>query len=363
MMNCYVVDRGALSRNIKKLQERAGDAAIWAVVKGDGYGLGIHSLAEVLRENGIHRFCVTEPREAASLRESGSPDEEILMLRETVDPDELAALADAGAILTIGSTEAAEAVNKFAEERGVTLPVHIKIDTGMGRYGFFPTQTEQVAEIYRTMPHLHPCGIYTHFNCAFADKKRTRRQLTAFSMANLELLSDEIYTGTGHWCNSSAFLRFPEILHGDAVRLGSALLGRMSFPTDLELIGYVRSRVDAMHMLPKGHTTGYGAMWRAKKDTPIAIIPVGWYHGFQVSCQPSLARRRDALRAVFSSAKQVLRPRRVYVEINGKRCPVVGAVGMLHIAVDVSSVSCAVGDPVVLQVNPLHVKGMPIVFE
>ena len=168
-------------------------------------------------------------------------------------------------------------------------------------------------------------------------------------------------TGIVHCCNSAAFLRFPE-MHCDAVRLGSALLGRMPFKTELQPVGYVQTQIEILRTLPTGHTTGYGALWRAKRDTPVAILPVGWYHGFNVSCKPDMSRAADCLRSGLSAFKQLLHRRRVTVEINGKRCPVVGAIGMLHVAVDVSGVPCKLGDPAVMQINPLHVKGIPVRF-
>lgn len=68
-------------------------------------------------------------------------------------------------------------------------------------------------------------------------------------------------------------------MHCDGVRLGSAILGRVPFHTKLRPVGYAEAHVEELRVLPKGHPTGYGAMWTAREDTPVAIVPIGWYNG------------------------------------------------------------------------------------
>lgn len=360
-MNAYVVSRELLEHNIAQLKKHARGVPIWAVIKGDGYGLGVLPLAEILAENGIDRFCVTEVREAELLRENGFRDAEILMLRSVSDRETLNHLLDLDVILTVGSWETALAIDSLSRERADIAEVHLKIDTGMGRYGFHPEETERVIALYREMKHLAVSGIYTHFNCAFAEEKLTRQEFAAFQGVVAQLRAAGLETGTVHCCNSSAFLKYPE-MHCDGVRLGSAILGRMPFRTKLRPVGYLESAVEELHLIPKGHSTGYGAVWTAKRDTKLAIVPVGWYHGFRVSCQPDMARTRDCLRAALSALKGIVRKQRTCVEVGGKRCPVVGAIGMLHCAVDVTDAVCGVGDRVILQVNPLHQKGVQVVY-
>lgn len=361
-MNSYVVSRELLERNIKELKKRAGAVPIWAVIKGDGYGIGALPLAELLQEQGITHFCVTELREAELLRNNGFVSESILMLREIRDRDTLHRLLDHKVILTVGSLETAQILNDIAALRADVAQVHLKIDTGMGRYGFLPAQLEQVQALYTQMKNLAVCGIYTHFNCAFNNETLTRQEFDIFMQVVTALHAAGLETGTVHCCNSSAFLKYPE-MHLDGVRLGSALLGRMPFSTGLRPVGYVQCQVEALRTLPAGHTTGYGALWRAKKETRVAIVPVGWYHGFQVSCKPDMSRKRDCLRAALSALKGLLKRPAAYVLIKGKKCKVIGAIGMLHCAVDVSHLNCEVGDIAELQLNPLHVKGMPVVYK
>ena len=360
-MKAYVVENSALSHNIELLKRKAGDTPIWAVVKGNGYGLGIVPLAQRLAEHGIDRFCVTEVRAAELLRENGFEQSQILMLRSAENAEEINRLMDLRAILTVGSPEMAALVNEIAAQRADVAEVHVKIDTGMGRFGFLPEDVEGILRLYREEKHIAISGIYTHFDCAFNNEKRTKAEFSAFMEAVAKIRAAGYETGIVHCCNSAAFLRFPE-MRCDGVRLGSAILGRMPFATALHPVGYVETQVDTVRVLPKGHTTGYGAVWKAKRDTRVAIVPVGWYNGFGVSAQSGITRMRDCIHLILSGLRGMLRRTRHWVEIDGKRCPVIGQIGMLHAAVDIGNLECRAGDRAVLQVNPLHVKGMKIQY-
>ncbi len=359
-MSSYIVEREALVQNIRALRARAGKAQIWAVLKGDGYGLGALPLARILREEGIDRFCVTQLREAALLRENGFNSAEILMLRATCEETELYALARLGVILTVGSEQSRAAIAAVAKQCGAPVRVHLKIDTGMGRFGFRPDELSQMRAVFETK-ELKVCGVYTHFNCAYGDEALTRREFAAFQNAVQALQSAGFDTGTLHCCNSSAFLRFDE-MHCDAVRLGSALLGRVAVKNDLSPVGYCLARVDELHDLPKGSTTGYSAVWRAKRDSVAAIVPVGYYHGLRLSMKPDLNRKRDALRAILGDVRALFRGNATYVTIGGRKCRVIGLVGMLHCAVDVTGLDVQVGDEVRLEINPLHQKGLSVEY-
>ena len=171
-------------------------------------------------------------------------------------------------------------------------------------------------------------------------------------------------TGETHICNSAGILRFPEYKLG-GVRIGSAILGRLSFKGSygLRRVGYCQARVDEVRWLPKGHTCGYGAGWKARHPTRIAVLPVGWYHGFGCEMGRDLFRPRDQLRAAASAIKGLVFKKAYYVTLNGKRCRVLGHIGMLHTVVDVTNVPCAVGDTAIFDINPIMCKGMPVVFQ
>ena len=192
----------------------------------------------------------------------------------------------------------------------------------------------------------------------------TRQEFAAFASVCEALESRGIQVGLRHCCNSSAFLKYPE-MHLDAVRLGSALLGRLSFPGDgggLRPVGRCESRVEVLRTIPKGHAVGYGAGWKAKRETVIAVCGVGYYHGFGPPSRNDLSRFRDCFGGALSYVKAFLTRRSLWVTVNGKPARVLGHVGMVQTVFDVTDIPCKVGDVVELPIKPLEVKGMEIRF-
>ena len=359
-MRTYVVEKEAVLHNIDHLLKKAGNVPVWAVLKGDGYGLGLAPMAELCREKGIRRFAVTELDDAQALRET-YPDAQILLLRPMMEQEQLRRLLELDVIATISSSEHAAALNGVASQMDLVADVHVKIDTGMGRYGFDPTQIERILDVYRYHDHLAVSGIYTHFHTAFGKPKITFRQAEQFSAVVKAIEAAGIEPGAPHCCNSHAFLRFPE-LHMGGVRLGSALLGRVRTKSALRKVGICESRIEELRWFERGQTTGYGAGWRAKKPTKAAVIPVGWYHGFTCEHGNDLFRVRDCLRTILGAVKHMIFGKKIYVNIGGKKCPVLGHVGMLHTVCDVTKVNCAIGDKVTLEIGPTQVRGMEIQF-
>ena len=361
-MKAYIVDQSALGENIRILKEKAGETPIYGVIKGNGYGLGLIPMAKALKEGGIDRFAVTELNEVQALRENGFETEEILMMRSTCLKEELTALLELNATATVGSMECARAMAQVAAELETPFPCHVKIDTGMGRYGFHPEEAEEVAQVYQ-MENLHVTGIYTHFHSAFSSEKDTRAQFAAFSGLCDALAARDISVGTRHCCNSSAFLKCPE-MHLDAVRLGSAILGRLSFPGDMGLkkLGWCESRVELIREIPKGHSVGYGAAWRAKRPTKIAVCGVGYYHGFGAEHADDIFRFRDCVRGGLHYVKAFLKRKALYIQVNGKPARVLGHIGMVQTICDVTDIPCQVGDPIRIEINPLMMKDMEVIY-
>lgn len=359
-MKAYVVEREALIQNIQAIRAHAGEVPIWAVLKSNGYGIGIVPFSRILWENGIDRFAVTELKEAETLREN-YPDAPILMMRSTADPAEINELLDLRVILTVGCYETAVAINGIAAERATIAEVHLAVDTGMGRCGFLPDDTDKIISVYEYMKNLKIGGLYTHFHSSFSNEKATKQQFEQFTAVLEKLRAAGCETGMTHCCNSHAFVRHPE-MHLDAVRIGSAFLGRLSFKNKLGLqkIGFVECTVDELRWIPKGQTVGYSAGFKAKRPTRTALIGVGYYNGFAMNRENDIFRFRDSFLAILHHVKNIFVPRRIIVSVNGHKCRTLGHVGLVHAVIDVTDVDCAVGDKVIIQVNPLTVKGLRI---
>lgn len=360
-MKAYIVETEKLNHNIEILKQKAGSCVIWGVVKGDGYGLGAAKLALALWEQGIDHFAVTDLVEARALREAGLTDASILMLRATSDQEEIRELLGLNVICTLGSLEDAETVNTVASSLNRAAQAHVKIDTGMGRYGFLPEQTAQAAKLW-ACDHIQIQGIFTHFHTA-GNEKVTKRQFAAFMSTVNTLKEKGLDVGMVHCCNSLGFWYYPQ-MHLDAVRLGSCILGRVGYAVQagLRRVGYVEADVEALRTIPKGHNVGYGGDCAVRRDTRIAVIGVGYLHGYSVERGYDIFRLRDCLRSMGRYLKYWLKHRSLTVEVNGKACKVLGHVGMVNLIADVTDIPCALHDPVTVQTNPLDLKGMEVIF-
>ena len=197
--------------------------------------------------------------------------------------------------------------------------------------------------------------MFTHLSDA-ANAKCTALQYRRFTEGVRILQEAGIDTGLRHVCASTAFLRYPE-MHLDAVRLGSALQGRLSVPDTLglERIGWLEAQVTELKTLPAGWPVGYTGAYCTRRETRLALLPVGYTSGVGVTEETNALRLRDRLRRVLHAGRRLLRADVLTVLVNGCRCPVRGVVGATAIEADVTGVPCAVGDTARIEVRPKFV--------
>lgn len=361
-MNRYLVSKSDLLHNLHQTLSRLPDKTLIAVVKGDGYGLGLIPYAELLASFGVSFFAVTEPEDAAALREL-LPDAEILMLRSTAMEEELRILIQNRIILTVGSPLALSRANGVATALGVTAQFHLKFDLGMGRYGFLPSAAETIPELMQNMTSLSLCGTYAHLNQAFGSLRKTRKQIAVFESILETLTAVGVEPGLTHLYNSSALFRLRDNPF-DGARVGSALVGRIAHGgRSLRPVGYLETTIHEPHTLPAGATTGYGAACKVRRATQVSVLPVGYHHGFGVEKVRDTYTFKSGVRYVLQDILRTLRNKRIYVTIHGKNAPILGHIGMLHAVVDLSHVSAQEGDRVIVPLSPLYRSGTtPVVY-
>lgn len=363
-MKALIVEKEALKHNIKQIKKQAQKngmddkgkpVRIIAVVKANGYGLDLIEYTKFLIDQGIDFFAVSTVEEAVMLRKAGIK-QDILMLSSTAIKEDIIKLIENHIILTVGSKDACEAVEQVAKEKKVTVRAHLKIDTGFGRYGFLYQEKKEIVQTIKQLENVKIEGTFSHFSLAFYQEKYTKIQFERFLDVIEALRLNGIEPGLLHICNSSAFLRFPE-MHLNAVRVGSAFLGRLSVPNTLGLkkIGYLQDEVAEVRNLPKGCNVGYSNIYRTKKETKMAIIPVGYADGFNVKVYPDMFRTLDKLRYLSGNLKSFLKRQALFVIIKGKSYPVIGRMGMYHVSVDVTGSDIKVGDKAKFEVCPFYV--------
>jgi alanine racemase len=294
------VDLGAVRRNVRTLLRALEGAALWAVVKADGYGHGAVDVSKAALDAGADALCVATVPEALELR--GAFPEALILCMSPVEPGELPRARDARVEVAVADGEIPEG-----------LRVHLKLDTGMGRYG--------LAEL--VTPTRDVVGLMSHLATADTDADFARAQVARFN----ELVEPHRGTLMCHIANSAAALRLPEARF-DAARCGIAIYGLSPFMDDpasdgLEPVLRWRTNLAQVKLLQPGESTGYGRRFVAERPTWIGLVPVGYADGF----------RRDL------SGTQVL--------VDGEPSRVIGTISMDSFAVELDR-ERAVGTPVTL---------------
>lgn len=271
------------------------------------------------------------------------------MLRSTTSQEELEKLMDLNVICTIGSYEAGVALNGMAEGRATVAEAHIQVDTGMGFGGFLSGEPDKILSMYRYLPNVALSGIYTQIHAAAGGQRGAELQLEELNRV-LELIHDAGFeTGTVHAAGSHALMKYDFALL-DAVRVGSAILGRSQWSRNLTKVGYGEAALEGLNWLPKGHTVGNDRLITLKRPTRVAVLPVGYQNGFGVA--PS---RGGGLWAAITRWWQ---SRQTYVQIGTQRARVLGKVGAIETLLDVTELKCNPGDVATFDIDPLFARGL-----
>ena len=249
------IDLGAIRDNARRLLEVLDGAELWAVVKANGYGHGATDVARAALEAGASALCVVTVPEALELRRT-LPETRILVMCPT---EKVTEAREARLELVVSGGEIPDGV-----------PVHLKLDTGMGRWG--------LAEL--PQPPANVVGLMSHLATADSDPTFAQQQIERFREATAPYSQL-----TRHIANSAAALRLSEA-RLDAARCGIALYGISPFDTDPAEDGLRpalswRSRLAQVCLLQPGESTGYGRRFVAERPTWVGIVPVGYADGFR----------------------------------------------------------------------------------
>jgi alanine racemase len=274
------LDMNALVRNFcllrEKAQETGGDTRVIAVVKANAYGHGMAQVLPALARAGCDFFAVATPDEALEARRL-CKDADVLVLGYT-PPACAVALAEAHITQTVFSADYAAALSSVMRAAKTRLNVHLKIDGGMCRLGFAPSDTEGLLQVLHRR-ELLVTGLYTHFPCADSDPLSTRQALAAFCACRdrLKALGYPLFS---HAAASAAALTLPEA-RLDAVRAGIALYGYPPVQAAQGLLPAMRliAPVVQLHRAAAGTPVGYGGHFVCKRESVIGTVPLGYADG------------------------------------------------------------------------------------
>jgi len=323
------IDLTAFEHNLRALKKNTtGNTEILAVLKANGYGHGAVPLAKRVIKNSVKFIGVSSIEEGLELRRSGIKKASILVLGTLFPRGNFSVAFRNNITVTIASLTAAKVAEIAAKKLRKAVPVHVKIDTGMGRIGVSSANSLPLIKYLSKSKNLVLEGMYTHFASADCDSDFTNKQISAFKETAAAAERIGINIPILHTANSAAMLKHPES-HFDMVRPGLALYGISPFKENnygLKPVMSWKTQVVFLKEISPGTSLSYGRTFVALRKSRIATLPVGYADGYQ---------------RILSNKGKVL--------IRGKRCPIVGRVTMDQILVDVTDLpEVKVGDEAVL---------------
>lgn len=322
--NRVEVSYATLRHNVQLVRRLCGPRALIAVVKADAYGLGLERCARIYHEAGAGLIAVAALREADRVRRR-VPDARVLLLGSPL-PEERASVVASGYEVCCSTREELLELAQLAEASR-PHPVHLFVDTGMGRAGCAPEEAVALARLALDTPALRLAGLATHYpmavDAAFSEAQERRFRAVLDELGPLE------EGCLVHSANSEALLARPDP-PGNAVRAGLVLTGVVPEGCDdpgLRLAARWLSSVALVKRLPAGHNVSYAGLTRLERDSLVALVPVGYADGYPIAC---------------STRSRML--------LQGRSCPVLGRVTMDYTVIDVTDLPRppVPGDPVVL---------------
>lgn len=346
------IDLSAVEQNLGAIRAMVGQACtIGAIVKANAYGLGAARLVAPMQRAGVGRFIVFAPEEARSLIQVGA-DRPILILMPVsgwrLGGDLEQALRRGQVELVVHSRAQLEALSTLARRRGCHLPVHLELDTGMSRGGVGVEEGRDLLHTIARSDVVSLRGVLTHFAAAESDPRETDRQagtLDDFIDHHADLMPKACLV---HTANSFAMLR-DAAHHRCMVRVGLTWAGygpewmehwdRSGPSRPLRPVLTWRSGISHVRQIEAGVTVGYGCQWTARRPSRIGVVPVGYADGYPASLGATDGDRSRAVVRISTTGSEEA----VYA-------PVVGAVNMDQITVDLTEVPARILQAAIVEI-------------
>lgn len=308
------IDLGAIRHNLNVVKQAAKGEYYMPVVKAGAYGHGLEQVCRTLDSEGIAFFGVANVGEARRISQAGCRTRPYIL--GPAFPEEREEIVLNGWRSFISTMEEAAHYNSLARLYGKTLPIHLSVDTGMGRGGFLPDQLEELLSRLGELDSLHLEGLGAHLPCADEDREITLRQISRFEQMAARI-REKLPLKYCHLANSAASLDY-EIPSNNMCRPGLVLYGFSPIPSpwaaQLKPSMALFSRLTVVRTLPEGHGISYGGTFVTDHPTRVATVGIGYADGY--------------LRSLAHKGARVM--------VDGVSCPLLGRVTMDQIMVDVS---------------------------
>lgn len=313
--NIIEININNLKRNVEVLKGYIGPyVKFMAVVKADAYGHGLKDIAIYL--DNVDGFGVANVEEGIILRELNI--KKPILIMGDVFPEDIEEIINYDITPSVSNLKIAKLISKYGERVDKEIPIHIKVDTGMGRFGFLPEELLRIMDEILTLSNLKLEGIFSHFSTAGTDREYVDLQFRRF----LELISTlerkKIFFTIRHIANSPAVLFHPYTTM-DMVRVGIAMYGinpiGIDSPVELLPVMSLKSRLLSIREIPNNWSVGYDRTFTSERPMRIGIIPIGYGDGipFQLSNNG-------------------------YVLVRGKKAPILGRICMDYTIIDLTNI-------------------------
>jgi len=333
------IDVDAINSNLEQITNNLDQqhTRLIAVIKADAYGHGAAEVARILFNKGVNYFAVTYLQEALELRHAGI-DSDILIFTPIINESDLKIAIDNKLTLTLTSYYDSQLLIGLSDGIENMVKVHIKIDTGLSRFGVKPDNKEEIYNIYYSLKQVSCVyieGIYTHMaHSASSSSAYTQKQFASFMKVIEDLESKGYEIPMRHCANSAVFLKYGH-MHLDAVRIGTLLSGQYpvgNFHHNLVLKDpfVFKCRLISVKSLSKGSYLGYYKTFKLKKSAKIGVIPVGYRDGLALEIANKPAGILDLIKTIAKTILRYLDSSLVSIQVKvcGKSYPVRGKVFM-----------------------------------
>ncbi|MBN2356645.1 alanine racemase [candidate division KSB1 bacterium] len=277
------VDLDAISYNLRQIRSFLAGIKLLIVVKADAYGLGAVPVARHLEREGVGQLGVVTLDEAVELRRAGIA--VAILNMGPILPQQAEKVLEYNFEQMVFQQSVAEAISKAAKKRGQIARLHLKIDTGMSRYGVPWRQALHTFAPMARLGHVDWVGAMTHFPMSDGlDKSFALLQIQRFRGIRQQFMDAGYTIPVWHMCNSGGALDLKEA-HMDMVRVGLMVYGYypsedVQRPFELRPAMQVRTQIAALRTVYRGDTVGYGRRYMAEKEERIGVLPIGYGDGY-----------------------------------------------------------------------------------
>lgn len=317
----------ALVHNLKEVKKIIGkEVKLRAVVKADAYGHGAIEITKTLAQHGVENFAVASFCEGEKLRDAGI-NQSILILQPSL-PDEAESIFNYRLIPSVSTFEFASELNKIAKSENKTYPVHIKVDTGMGRLGIPYNSFWKFINKISLLKNLYIEGVFSHLAKAYYDKDFSEEQMRLFRNLVRQAKEKRVFIPDWHIANSASILTMPDS-YFQSVRPGIILYGLYPSPSikniSLKPVMSFKSRIIYSKEVEAGTGLSYGHTYYTNGKSRIITVPVGYSHGYS---------------RVLSNKTEVI--------FRGRKHPQVGTICMDSMLVDLGKLKPKLGEEIIL---------------